>query len=257
MHGRIARHPNSAQQRNRGGRGDSRGGGRNRHGAARGGSPRVTSASGGLVHRPSAVRVPLDEVGPKHGQAGRHRLVRLRAGDGKPQGGKTRDCAESSEQRRAECVSSRCTRVLSVDNKSPCSAPRLALPRRQSSPRPYLGHISATSRPYLGYISAISRPNAHHHRERAVLERHVRLGAGRQCGGDEAVQLVVGGAGMVSSLHQPRVNLLVRLDDRAALEVGGRPRALLPSASLGRTSGRALARLSASSRRDLAPRTLR
>mmetsp|Transcript_12532 Transcript_12532/g.37786 ORF Transcript_12532/g.37786 Transcript_12532/m.37786 type:complete len:370 (-) Transcript_12532:34-1143(-) len=65
----------------------------------------------------------------------------------------------------------------SVDNKSPCSAPRLALPRRQSSPRPSLGHISATSRPYLGYISATSRPNAHHHRERAVLERHVRLGA--------------------------------------------------------------------------------
>mmetsp|Transcript_12526 Transcript_12526/g.37765 ORF Transcript_12526/g.37765 Transcript_12526/m.37765 type:complete len:436 (-) Transcript_12526:195-1502(-) len=127
MHGRIARHPNSAQKRNRGGRGDSRGGGRNRHGAARGGSPRVTSASGGLVHRPSAVRVPLDEVGPKHGQAGRHRLV---------------------------------------------------------------------------------RPNAHHHRERAVLERHVRLGAGRQGGGDEAVQLVVGGAGMVSSLHQPNLNLL-------------------------------------------------
>ena len=57
----------------------------------------------------------------------------------------------------------------SVDNKSPCSAPRLALPRRQSSPRPHLGHISATSRPYLGYISAISRPNAHHHRERAIL----------------------------------------------------------------------------------------
>ena len=36
----------------------------------------------------------------------------------------------------------------------------------------------------------------------------VRFGTGRQGGGDEAVQLVVGGAGMVSSLHQPNLYLL-------------------------------------------------